>query len=787
MATAQSKYSLAPIQSSYVDPGTVQVASILRQRYDENKKKYDIIDRAAQNLAVGGGDQHHKDSAIQGIQDGIADTVRRGNYEMAGGDIDELANDFATNEALSLSSQSYQNHLRDEEVKAKLRASGVQHLDFGEIHDENGALVGHQFDNHQSYWTDEDGTVSKDIYQGGTEQQLQYSAKKKQLIGTIATDSMGLKRLQKGMAGFLVYGDQVTSSKANRIAAGLYETYLATNEGTQEMRKLTQLDGLSEEEARGAMISSLQALAAEQVGVKERYMQDPYAISGSESPRNGVFTYQHSATGVGSAYENYKDTLTTQVEALNTAVESGDEKAIAEARTAVMRTEYDMQQSKNDNISASGDQALINANKVRQSLFEGEFEKYSALDGFFMELTKQTWTPDMLSDAPLNLGETGNDVGWWSGGVAGGAAGTVKGGMLGPFGALVGGIGGFIAGSNLFGSNTQFGNVRDVLRGEEGERENLKVMVSNIETLNNAFGLELTEADIPKVQELANNYYTLMTEQGGDALVERFEDMEIASDQYMAFASSNAKGYNAVMSTIKQQPMSAYNIIGDDGVSLSANEIQDLQSDIFKPSETGEPRVAFGGITIGTGADTGKMILHWNGTPYTVASKRISAMSGTDVLSMVSREMGYGEDYRIQQQYARDVEAGNVSIANHISTRATEYGFPQIRELYPTWENALTNGEHKYDEWIKETVKPEHQSFLTQAYFNYNNFMNAIDSGLSAHLGIPRTRAQELREAVGKGERENDPYKYATEEDVNRYNAGMDSFYGTTLTGDYFN
>ena len=54
MATAQSKYSLAPIQSSYVDPGTVQVASILRQRYDENKSKYDMINRAAQNLKVGG-------------------------------------------------------------------------------------------------------------------------------------------------------------------------------------------------------------------------------------------------------------------------------------------------------------------------------------------------------------------------------------------------------------------------------------------------------------------------------------------------------------------------------------------------------------------------------------------------------------------------------------------------------------------------------------------------------------------------------------------------------------
>jgi hypothetical protein len=788
MATAQSKYSLAPIQSSYVDPGTVQVASLLRQRHDENKQKYDMITRAAKNLEVGKGDQHHKDAALQGIQDGIEGTVRRGNFEMSSGIIDELANGFATNESLSLATQSYQNHLKDLEVQAQLRANGIQHIDFGEIHDENGALVGHKFDNHQSYWTDEDGTVHRDIYHGGSEKLLGWSEKKKALIGTIATDPIGLQRLEGELKGFLVYGDQVSTRKANRVAAGLYDAYLATNEGTQEMRKLTEIDGLTGEEAQSVMIGSLQALAREQVGAKQRYMQDPYAISGVETSRDGVFTYQHSASEVGSAYENYKNTLTTQVEALNEAVTSGDEEAIKRAREAVMTTEYNMQQSKNANIAASGDQALIDANNARQSLFKGEFEKYSALDGFLMELTKQTWTPDMFSDAPLNVGETTSDAGWWGGGIATAAAGAGAGTLVMPvIGTIIGGVGGFIAGSNLFGSDTQFGNVRDFWTGEGGERENLQMMMNNIETLNTTFGLELTEADIPNLHELADNYYTMMTEGGGDALVGRFEDMEIASDQMMAFSSTNAKGYNAVMTTIKQQPMSAYNIIGDDGEALSANQIEDLQADIGVTTEDGEPKVAFGGISIGTGADVGKMILHWNGHPYTVSSRRISAMSGNDVISMVSREMGYGEEYRVQQQYARDIEAGNVSIANHLVQRDREYGFPQIRELYPTWTDALTNGEHNYDEWVRTTAKPEHQAFLTQAYFNYNNFINAIDSGLSAHLGMPRTSVQSLREAVERGEREGDLYKYATEEQVTRYNNGRESFFTTTLTADYFN
>jgi hypothetical protein len=796
MATAQSKYSLAPIQSSYVDPGTVQVASILRQRYDENKSKYDMINRAAKNLEVGTGDQHHKDAALQGIQDGIEGTLRRGTFDMAGGDIDELATSFATNESLSLATQSYQNHLRDEEVKAQLRANGKQHLDFGEIHDENGNLVGHKFDNHQSYWTDEAGVVHKDIYQGGTEQQLGYSEKMKQLIGTIAKDPIGLRRLEDGLKGFLFYGEGVSERKADKVAAGLYDAYLATNEGTQQMRKLTQLDGLTEEEARNFMVGTLQSLAREQVGHTERYMEDPYAIAGVENPRDGVFTYQHSASEVGSAYENYKNTLTTQVDALNSAVESGDEEAIAAARTAVMTTEYNMQQSKNDNIAKSGDQALIDANKTRQSLLSGEFEKYSALDGFLMELTKQTWTPDMFSDAPLNPGASENEAGWWAGGVGGAVVGGSQGVVLGSavlpgYGSILGGvggaIGGFLTGSKLFGTNSKFGNVRDFWAGEDRERENLKVMLNDIETLNTTFGLELTQADVPKIQELGDNYYTLMTEQGGDALVERFENMEIAADQMMAFSSSNAKGYNAVMSTIKQQPMSSYNILGADGLPLGASQIEELQADIGVTTDDGEPKVAFGGISIGTSADTGKMILHWNGHPYTVSSKRISQMSGNDVLSMVAREMGYGEDYRIQQQYAADIEAGDVSIAQHLGMRSNEYQFPQLAELYPTWENALTNGENKYDEWLKENAKPGHEVFLAQSYFNWHNYLNAFDSGLSAHLGIPRSTVQTLREGVEKGEREGDIYKYATEEEVKRYNAAKESFYATTLTADYFN
>ena len=133
MATANSKYDLAPIQSSYVNDGGQDVAGLLRQRYDANKQKYDMIERTAKNLDVLGGDQHHKDGAIQGINDGIAGVARRGNYESAGADIDELANSFATNQALQASSDSYTKRQEELARQANITAQGGQIVDFGNM------------------------------------------------------------------------------------------------------------------------------------------------------------------------------------------------------------------------------------------------------------------------------------------------------------------------------------------------------------------------------------------------------------------------------------------------------------------------------------------------------------------------------------------------------------------------------------------------------------------------------------------------------------------------------
>ena len=281
MATARSKYDLSPIQSSYVDPGSVQVASILRQRYDENKEKYDLINRAAKNLKVGAGDQHLKDAAIDAINDGINNAATGAeSYEMLGSTIDNLATNFATNEGLQVANESYNNRQTELALQAEMRAKGMQVLDFGAIYDETGQVVGHSFDNHNSYWTDDDGTVHTNVYQAGSEHQLDYGMKMKQLIGTIAKDGTTLTRLSGELAGFMEYKTGVGQTKVNRIATQLFDTYMETDEGMQQMRKLTQIDGLSLEEAQDEIISEMIAVAQPQVGWVPQYMKDPQYVAG---------------------------------------------------------------------------------------------------------------------------------------------------------------------------------------------------------------------------------------------------------------------------------------------------------------------------------------------------------------------------------------------------------------------------------------------------------------------------------------------------------------------------
>ncbi len=311
MANKYSKFTLQPYTSQYVNDGRVQIAGILRERWQENKANHDKLVRAAGAINVMGQDQEIKDNAIEKVRGDFSEIVENNNYEDALSVVSKSTNAFLTNEGIQAAQQSYQNYLEEQKQANTLRMQGINVLfDEEYIKDENGnvmydgegrPMTQPKSSSHRSYYQDDvTGKMVKNVYQGTAQAQLNYSQKKQQIIETIATDPIALQRLASktsmnpdALLGYLVYGDQVSEEKAFEIADALTDVYLQENEGIQEMRKymendLNQTTGntFTGTEAYGAIQNSMRALVLNQIGTKLSYMQDAAYIAAMKNSPN---------------------------------------------------------------------------------------------------------------------------------------------------------------------------------------------------------------------------------------------------------------------------------------------------------------------------------------------------------------------------------------------------------------------------------------------------------------------------------------------------------------------
>lgn len=323
MANKYSKFTLQPYTSQYVNDGKVQIAGILRERWQENKANHDKLVRAAGAINVMGQDQEIKDKAIEKVRGDFSGIVENNNYEDALSIVSKSTNEFLTNEGIQTAQQSYQNYIEEQKQANTLRMQGINVLfDEEYIKDENGnvmydgegrPMTQPKSSSHRSYYQDDTtGKMVKNVYQGTAEAQLNYSQKKQQLIESIATDPIALQRLAStanmnpdALLGYLVYGDQVSEEKANAIADALTDVYLQENEGIQEMRKYMENDlnqntgnTFTGTEAYGSIQNSMRSLVMNQIGTKLAYMQDAAYIAGiKNSPnQNKLNTFYTNAT-----------------------------------------------------------------------------------------------------------------------------------------------------------------------------------------------------------------------------------------------------------------------------------------------------------------------------------------------------------------------------------------------------------------------------------------------------------------------------------------------------------
>ena len=307
MANQYSKYQLQPYVSQYVDPQRVQIATTLRDRWDRNKMQHDLLQRTAASMSVLDGDKHHKTSAIDDLNSTFEDTITANNFENAGAVVSNAVTDFQGNEALIASRQSYVNWEKDQAVKMQLRAQG-QNVLFDKVYkrDEQGQIMYDENNQpvtmdagqaHSSYSVDpQTGEVSTSVYSGSVQGQLNYSGKMEEMLQGIEADPVYLQKygLQPSdIQGYMMHGSEVGEAKVEKIVNALQGAYLDTNEGVQQMKKLTEMDinsntgqNFTQEEALESINQQMQAIGSKQIGRNLQYMKNEFffdAMKNSET------------------------------------------------------------------------------------------------------------------------------------------------------------------------------------------------------------------------------------------------------------------------------------------------------------------------------------------------------------------------------------------------------------------------------------------------------------------------------------------------------------------------
>jgi hypothetical protein len=566
MANKYSRYQLQAPTSQYVDPQSVGVNQILRERYDQNKQGKDLIDRSLAQTQVMKGDQALLENAKTKVKNILGDVTEKGDYENSGLAIQDAANYVDQDPGVLAAKKSYENRSVELDFIRQATMEGKQILDFGK-----GASQ-----NHLSYFFDKDSeTFQTSIYEPASESRLDYDAEMSSLLKTIKADSNG-----KGWEG-------ITVGKADRVAAMMYENYIQSDAGKQDFRRLTELelpDNLSGEEK---MVMAKKDIMHRLKGFTRQYVYDKItAVKPAEPltqpnglPKHLDFSGETSAKGIIT--DDIYTSSMQNLEVLKNTEMSQDEK---DAKIKLSQGAYD--ESVRKYLKGKGEEG-----QVKLQRYENMINKYKEKgDIEFFELTKALTTNTYKPSTDVGKVAAQTGISSASFAVVGGGLGLAGG----PFAELtvpVGAAGGAVLGAGLgFGEGMyqemqKFRNVRDWIRpsganndsGElnffetawsyfaDSEEEQLREELfggndgsdMDVTKINESLGTNYTKEDVPRLNELAMAQYSFMAgEDGGITGDQIMEDIKanghtFTSNGYTADSSKEGelirKGVNSTV------------------------------------------------------------------------------------------------------------------------------------------------------------------------------------------------------------------------------------------------
>ena len=589
MANKYSRFELKPYESQYVDPGSVQVSGVLRKRYDDNRASYDMLNRAAGSIKTLEGDKYIKENAINKVEGEMQRTIKVGNFENASRSISDATNDFVGNEGLQLAQQSYANRQSEIKVIDNLRAQGKQVLDFNEIRDTDqksetyGQVIGHRTDTHSSYHQDPtSGEMISDVYRPGSEMQLDYTRRMESLLQNIAKGG-GSSVTKSDIAGYTKYltTQGVSRGKAHKVVEAALNSYIDTNEGTQDFRRLTQIEGMSEEDAKLDMINRMQGVVEKQIGQisKPTYMQ-------TKAPSGGGAAYNPNGFRTIGGAQIAKGDVTDFTD------------IIRDLRTAEKKVSDEPKGS--DNYKAAQEEVRVLKEKRRtyqgQALNANPELKASMEKGRNL-LGKHTVLEDMF----FNM-STSEDF--------------MPGSIFSRMWESIAGPGGFTE-----------RNVSSIWNTDEGELENMAEIFEKegtIEHINETHGTNYTKRDIPSIKAAAAKYLKWMQEEGNKT-ASKIDDLTVITQaDKIVFAPDNVANLSKVNKAFKQLDWTDFKFTfeteSEREEAAALWDARSMEKDGLN-AEGKEDNIYFAGMTVPSLNHPAKIIISLNGKRHVATFK----------------------------------------------------------------------------------------------------------------------------------------------------------------------
>jgi hypothetical protein len=738
-----------PISIIPDDLGLVRTAKMVRDTREFNRFDTDNIYAMLNTAQVAPGDEWIINQLHEEVDEQLGSVVASGNYFGATNAVAQSASLLKNSKGLKLAAQSYAQYQKSKEIEDKLNAQYGSSLNFSEK----------KWQNHSSYYQDVNGKWVENVFDYDVQRELDYNAEMIRLIGNINADGGGISfkkhKVSPGdIRDFMYNSKGISKSKAKRVALALADAYLNGAVGTQDYRKLTELDinpttGLehTHEEALEDISQRLIDIASRQVywDASVTELKQRQNNSGNTNTGGGIWTpTQGSAINGGLSWNDTEEYTTSKVNALEQLfATTGDADADLNSKTSARTVLNTLRNQETLIVNNFADSEVVAAYNEMSNAFNG----HENLRDLLHHLTINTSSThkvipyqDENDDIPDEYYYSGGDL--------------IIDDSMKPF---------------------AYHNVRHWAHSQSSEQDGLVNMLTgtgwsgktnpehSIARLNKVLGTSYTTEDIPALNGLIRNYFKYQVNHGDivDELVES-RGTEITTQLTGYSVNTLLDDGNTLGDINKMLTQSNLSQFTIDGVINGSDEWKEIEKDIFNPDTQGKftdgQNFRFKQITqpgISTGTPSRFMLELSDGKVYTMTENygMEREFGGGFTYSVLNSIQSQNPLIMMQEAAAKDVQRkivdGTYQVTGDGSIRVIDY-------LSSTEPLVRANIQNLFRQQIQQTqgYTPDFSQFdaeEAQAYKRYEdqqvmNYRKKIEKIIvwHAHMQLVNSSSPEV-------------------------------------------